>query len=62
MRGRGTTDTADKISVNCLSKSAMSWMNIVAEVAQAHGWDVRVTDGSKGGARFDITGIEFIDE
>jgi PAS domain S-box-containing protein len=30
---------------------------IVKEIANAHGWDVRVTDGSDGGARFEFTGL-----
>lgn len=34
-------------------------LSIVKQVAQAHGWDVRLTDGSEGGARFEITGVEF---
>lgn len=33
-------------------------LSIVAQIADAHGWDVRVTDGSDGGARFEITGVE----
>jgi PAS domain S-box-containing protein len=37
-------------------------LSIVNQVAQAHGWDVRVTDGSDGGARFEITGVEFTAE
>ena len=36
-------------------------LRIVAEVAAAHGWDVAVTDGVDGGARFEITGVEFAD-
>jgi signal transduction histidine kinase len=36
-------------------------LNIVEQVARAHGWDVRVTDGSAGGARFEVTGVEFTD-
>ena len=35
---------------------------IVKQVADAHGWEVRVTDGSEGGARFEITGVEFSTE
>jgi signal transduction histidine kinase len=31
---------------------------IVKEIATAHGWDVDVTAGLAGGARFEITGIE----
>ncbi|MEF8842170.1 MAG: HAMP domain-containing sensor histidine kinase [Haloarculaceae archaeon] len=32
---------------------------IVREIVDAHDWDVRVTDGPAGGARFEITGVEF---
>jgi len=31
---------------------------IVAEIADAHDWDVAVTDSEDGGARFEITGVE----
>jgi PAS domain S-box-containing protein len=34
-------------------------LNIVEGIADAHDWDVRVTDGTDGGARFEITGVEF---
>jgi PAS domain S-box-containing protein len=34
-------------------------LSIVKQVADAHGWEVGVTDGSDGGARFEITGVEF---
>ncbi|MFB6083005.1 MAG: PAS domain S-box protein [Halorientalis sp.] len=33
-------------------------LNIVKEIVNAHGWDVRVTAGTEGGARFEITGVE----
>jgi PAS domain S-box-containing protein len=36
-------------------------LSIVEQVAEAHGWDVRVTDGNAGGARFDITGVKFVE-
>ena len=32
-------------------------LSIVTQVADAHGWDVRVTDGVDGGARFEVTGV-----
>jgi signal transduction histidine kinase len=32
-------------------------LNIVREIAQAHGWQVSVTDGIEGGARFEFTGV-----
>jgi PAS domain S-box-containing protein len=34
-------------------------LNIVKQVIEAHGWEIRVTEGTDGGARFEITGIEF---
>jgi PAS domain S-box-containing protein len=37
-------------------------LSIAQQVAQAHNWEIRVTDGSEGGARFEITGVEFADE
>ncbi|MFC6988298.1 PAS domain-containing protein [Haloplanus sp. GCM10025708] len=36
-------------------------LSVVARVAEAHGWDVTVTDSDDGGARFEITGVDFVD-
>jgi len=36
-------------------------LNIVKQVAKAHGWDIGVTEGAEGGARFELTGVEFAD-
>jgi signal transduction histidine kinase len=33
-------------------------LSIVREVVEAHGWNVYVADGTAGGARFEITGVE----
>ena len=33
-------------------------LRIVEQVATAHGWAIRVTEGRDGGARFEVTGIE----
>jgi Signal transduction histidine kinase len=33
-------------------------LRIVQTVADAHGWDVTVTESESGGARFEITGID----
>ncbi|WP_347877779.1 GAF domain-containing protein [Halobacterium sp. R2-5] len=33
-------------------------LNIVRSIADAHGWDVRVTESETGGARFEFTGAE----
>jgi signal transduction histidine kinase len=35
-------------------------LSIVRGVAQAHGWTVDVTDGADGGARIELTGVEFV--
>ena len=37
-------------------------LRIVERVAEAHGWAVRVVEGSDGGARFEITGIDSLEE
>jgi PAS domain S-box-containing protein len=36
-------------------------LSIVSEVAEAHGWDVSVTDAADGGARFEVSGVEVVD-
>ena len=35
---------------------------IVRSIVEAHGWDVSVTDAASGGARFEVTGVEFAAE
>jgi len=35
---------------------------IVERIAEAHDWSVDVTQSASGGARFEVTGIEFVDE
>ncbi|MFB6135087.1 MAG: PAS domain S-box protein [Halanaeroarchaeum sp.] len=37
-------------------------LRIVEQIAEAHGWDIAVTEGSDGGARFEITGVEYVPE
>lgn len=36
-------------------------LNIVEKIVDAHGWQIAVTRGDHGGARFEITGVEFAD-
>jgi PAS domain S-box-containing protein len=36
-------------------------LSIVNRIVDAHGWAIRVTDGESGGARFEVTGVEFAD-
>jgi signal transduction histidine kinase len=34
-------------------------LNIGKQIVDAHGWEILVTEGSEGGARFEVTGVEF---
>jgi len=34
-------------------------LNIVNQIVDGHGWDVEITEGSRSGARFEITGVTF---
>jgi len=36
-------------------------LSIVKTIAEAHGWDVAVTDGRGGGTRFEFTGVDMAD-
>ena len=46
---RGYSTAADGLGIG---------LNIVDDVASAHGWDVTITEGQDGGARFEVTGVE----
>jgi signal transduction histidine kinase len=37
-------------------------LSIVQKIVEAHSWEIRVIEGTEGGARFDITGVEFVAE
>ncbi len=34
---------------------------IVQQIVEAHGWEIRVTESDSGGARFDVTGVSFLE-
>jgi signal transduction histidine kinase len=36
-------------------------LRTVEQIADAHGWEVGVTESERGGARFEFTGVEFAD-
>jgi signal transduction histidine kinase len=36
-------------------------LRIVNEIADAHGWEVAITESEEGGARFEITGVEKVE-
>jgi len=57
------TDDRDDVFVPGYSTSEEGTgfgLKIVKQVAEAHGWTIRVTDSTNGGARFEISDIEFI--
>ena len=37
-------------------------LSIVKQVVEAHGWDISITEGTDGGARFEITNVAFSNE
>jgi signal transduction histidine kinase len=37
-------------------------LSIVEEIVTAHGWEIHATESEAGGARFEITGVEFAAE
>ncbi|ELY52568.1 PAS domain S-box protein [Natronolimnohabitans innermongolicus] len=45
--GYSTTDTGTGLG-----------LEIVSEIVDAHGWSIAIADGTNGGARFEITGVE----
>jgi len=36
-------------------------LSIVAEIVEAHGWQITATESDHSGVRFEITGVEFVD-
>ena len=34
---------------------------IMRDIAEAHGWDVTVTESADGGARFEVTGVDSVE-
>ena len=36
-------------------------LSIVAEIAEAHGWEIEVAESTDGGARFEVTGVALAD-
>jgi signal transduction histidine kinase len=35
---------------------------IVHQIVEAHDWNIRITEGSEGGARFELTGVDIVAE
>jgi PAS domain S-box-containing protein len=36
-------------------------LSIVQQIVEAHGWEIRITDSTQGGARFEITGVSRVE-
>lgn len=54
-------DMKDRVFQNgfsTLSDGTGFGLAIVSEIADAHGWEVEVTESQSGGARFEVTGVE----
>jgi signal transduction histidine kinase len=37
-------------------------LTIVEKISVAHGWDISITDGTEGGARFEISGVKQVNK
>ena len=57
-------DERDEVFVDGYSTDASGTglgLTIIQQVVSAHGWEVAVTESAEGGARFEITGMEFVE-
>ncbi|WP_312621410.1 PAS domain S-box protein [Haloarcula sp. 1CSR25-25] len=57
-----TRETVFEIGYSTAEDGTGFGLHIVEQVADAHGWDICVTDGSESGARFEFTDVEFAAE
>jgi len=55
-------ETVFEAGYSTASRGTGFGLTIVEQVATAHGWETRVTESADGGARFEFTGVEFVDE
>jgi PAS domain S-box-containing protein len=52
-------ETVFEVGYSTNSEGSGFGLSIVQQVVKAHNWSIGVTRGSEGGARFEITGVEF---
>lgn len=38
------------------------WLTIISRIAEPHGWDIDIVEGTEDGARFEFTGVEGVVE
>ena len=50
-----------KVSYSTTDEGTGYGLSILEEIVEAHGWNIVVREGTDGGARFEITGVEFVD-
>jgi PAS domain S-box-containing protein len=55
-------DTVFEMGYSTATEGNGFGLSIVKEIADAHGWDIVVSEGKAGGARFEITGVWTEDE
>ncbi|MXV62468.1 response regulator [Natronorubrum sp. JWXQ-INN-674] len=53
-------DDVFEIGYSTSNDGAGFGLNIVKQIVDAHGWTIDVTDGSDGGTRFEIRGVNFV--
>lgn len=57
-------DERDEVFVDGFTTEASGTglgLTIIQQVVSAHGWEIAVTESAEGGARFEITGMEFVE-
>ena len=57
-------DERDEVFVDGYSTTSSGTglgLTIIQQVVSAHGWEIAVAESDEGGARFEITGIEFVE-
>jgi len=53
-------DVVFDVSYSTSSQGTGLGLNIVKQVVEAHGWELKLTEGTNGGARFEVTGVESV--
>ena len=54
-------ETVFKVGYSTNTEGTGLGLSIVDGIVEAHGWNVRVTEGTDGGAQFEITGVERVE-
>ncbi len=52
-------DTVFELGYSTAERGTGFGLSIVKQIVEAHGWEIRATSSSEGGARFEITGVSF---